>query len=70
MDTLLTQLNVCLQVFDLLSDKAKLRVMEDGNNQVQIVGLTEKVVDSVDEVLKIIQNGNLARFVTNQLRKC
>lgn len=53
----------CFQVFDLLSDKAKLRVLEDGNNQVQIVGLTEKVVDSVEEVLKLIQHGNVARLV-------
>ncbi|XP_041448621.1 kinesin-like protein Klp10A [Drosophila obscura] len=49
------------KVFDLLADKQKLRVLEDGNQQVQVVGLTEKVVDSVEEVLKIIQLGNLAR---------
>jgi len=49
------------KVFDLLSDKAKLRVMEDGQGIVQIVGLTEKVVDSVEEVLKLIQHGNTAR---------
>uniref|UniRef100_A0A1B6E0Y9 Kinesin-like protein n=1 Tax=Clastoptera arizonana TaxID=38151 RepID=A0A1B6E0Y9_9HEMI len=49
------------KVFDLLADKAKLRVLEDGKNVVQIVGLTDKCVDSVDEVLQIIQNGNAAR---------
>lgn len=49
------------QVFDLLSDKQKLRVLEDGKQQVQIVGLTEKVVDSVEEVLKLIQHGNSTR---------
>lgn len=49
------------KVFDLLADKAKLRVLEDGKQQVQIVGLTEQVVDSVDEVLRLIQNGNSAR---------
>lgn len=49
------------KVFDLLSDKQKLRVLEDGKQQVQVVGLTEKVVDSVDEVLKLIQHGNSAR---------
>lgn len=48
-------------MFDLLADKAKLRVLEDGKQQVQIVGLTEKVVDNVDEVLKLIQHGNTAR---------
>lgn len=49
------------KVFDLLSNKQKLRVLEDGKQQVQVVGLTEKVVDSVDEVLKLIQHGNVAR---------
>lgn len=36
-------------------------MLEDGKQQVQVVGLTEKVVDSVEEVLKIIQQGNVAR---------
>lgn len=49
------------KVFDLLSDKNKLRVLEDGKQQVQIVGLTERVVDNVDEVLKLIQHGNGTR---------
>lgn len=49
------------KVFDLLADKAKLRVMEDGKQVVQIVGLTERVVENVDEVLKLIQHGNNVR---------
>ncbi|KAH8289194.1 hypothetical protein KR054_001510 [Drosophila jambulina] len=49
------------KVFDLLADKQKLRVLEDGRQQVQVVGLTEKVVDSVEEVLSLIQHGNTAR---------
>ncbi|XP_055297595.1 kinesin-like protein Klp10A isoform X2 [Sitodiplosis mosellana] len=49
------------KVFDLLGDKQKLRVLEDGKQQVQVVGLTEKVVDSVEEVLKLIQHGNMTR---------
>ncbi|GAB0089070.1 Kinesin-like protein [Sergentomyia squamirostris] len=49
------------KVFDLLSDKQRLRVLEDGKQQVQVVGLTEKVVDGVDQVLKLIQHGNSAR---------
>ncbi|KAH8411322.1 hypothetical protein KR215_002150 [Drosophila sulfurigaster] len=49
------------KVFDLLADKQKLRVLEDGKQQVQVVGLTEKVVDSVEEVLSLIQHGNAAR---------
>ncbi|VVC26912.1 Kinesin motor domain, conserved site,P-loop containing nucleoside triphosphate hydrolase,Kinesin motor [Cinara cedri] len=49
------------KVFDLLSDKAKLRVLEDGMQKVQVVGLTEKVVTSVEEVLKLINDGTNAR---------
>lgn len=49
------------KVFDLLSEKNKLRVLEDGKQQIQIVGLTERVVDSVEEVLKLIQHGNTTR---------
>jgi kinesin family protein 2/24 len=49
------------KVFDLLANKAKLRVLEDIKRQVQIVGLTEKIVDSVDEVLKLIQLANSVR---------
>ncbi|XP_063704640.1 kinesin-like protein Klp10A isoform X5 [Culicoides brevitarsis] len=49
------------KVFDLLANKQKLRVLEDGKQQVQVVGLTEKVVDSVEEVLKLIQHGNVTR---------
>ncbi|XP_071454293.1 kinesin-like protein KIF2A [Hetaerina americana] len=49
------------KVFDLLDNKKKLRVLEDGKQQVQIVGLTEKEVESVDDVLKLIQHGNTAR---------
>lgn len=36
-------------------------MLEDGKQQVQIVGLTEQVVGSVEDVLKLIQHGNAAR---------
>ena len=52
---------VCCQVFDLLNDKAKLRVLEDGKQQVQVVGLTERPVESMEDVLKLIQHGNSIR---------
>jgi kinesin family protein 2/24 len=48
-------------VFDLLADKDKLYILEDREHQVQIVGLTEEVVNSVDEVLELIQLGNSVR---------
>ncbi|EFX70806.1 hypothetical protein DAPPUDRAFT_60882, partial [Daphnia pulex] len=49
------------KVFDLLNGKAKLRVLEDGKQQVQLVGLCERFVDSLEEVLKLIQHGNGVR---------
>jgi len=49
------------KVFDLLSGKSKLRVLEDGKQQVVVVGLTETEVESVDDVLKLITNGNTLR---------
>jgi kinesin family protein 2/24 len=48
-------------VFDLLANKAKLRVLEDGKQEMNVVGLTEREVHSVDDVLKYIQIGNVAR---------
>ncbi|THD19803.1 Kinesin protein [Fasciola hepatica] len=45
------------KVFDLLNKKAKLRVLEDAKGQVQIVGLREEPVDSVDAVLRLLQHG-------------
>eukprot|EP00092_Neocalanus_flemingeri_P024291 GFUD01026343.1.p1 GENE.GFUD01026343.1~~GFUD01026343.1.p1 ORF type:complete len:729 (+),score=177.07 GFUD01026343.1:167-2353(+) len=49
------------KVFDLLSGKTKLRVLEDGKQQVVVVGLTETEVESVEDVLKLITNGNNLR---------
>lgn len=49
------------KVFDLLSGKSKLRVLEDGKQQVVIVGLTEREVDCVEDVLKLITHGNNIR---------
>merc|ERR1719315_720098 len=49
------------KVFDLLSGKSKLRVLEDGKQQVVVVGLTETDVDCVEDVLKLITHGNNLR---------
>lgn len=49
------------QVFDLLNRKAKLRVLEDGEKQVQVVGLQEKEVNCTEDVLKLIEVGNSYR---------
>lgn len=49
------------KVFDLLNNKQKLRVLEDARSQVQIVGLSERRVEAVEDVLKLIQLGNNIR---------
>ncbi|CAG2101477.1 unnamed protein product [Medioppia subpectinata] len=49
------------QVMDLLNKKAKLRVLEDSRQRVQVVNLQECPVDSVSSVLKYIQNGTHLR---------
>ncbi|XP_053557291.1 kinesin-like protein KIF2A isoform X1 [Bombina bombina] len=49
------------KVFDLLNRKTKLRVLEDGKQQVQVVGLSEREVKCVEDVLKLIEIGNSCR---------
>ncbi|KAA0714295.1 Kinesin-like protein KIF2A [Triplophysa tibetana] len=49
------------KVFDLLNRKAKLRVLEDGKQQVQVVGLQEHEVRCTEDVLKLIEMGNSCR---------
>ncbi|XP_017771013.1 PREDICTED: kinesin-like protein Klp10A [Nicrophorus vespilloides] len=48
-------------VFDLLAKKERLKVLEDGKQVVQVVGLTEKVVERVEDVLELIQRGSHER---------
>jgi kinesin family protein 2/24 len=45
----------------LLNKSQKLRILEDGNGIVQVVGLSEVPVTSVDEVSRLVQLGSLAR---------
>lgn len=49
-------------VFDLLNKKIRLRVLEDGKGIVRVVGLTEKVVERVEDVLVLIQQGSNERM--------
>ncbi|KAM4722415.1 LOW QUALITY PROTEIN: kinesin-like protein KIF2C [Rhinophrynus dorsalis] len=49
------------KVFDLLNKKAKLRVLEDAKQEVQVVGLMEKQVTSAEEVFKMIEIGSACR---------
>uniref|UniRef100_A0AC35FXD2 Kinesin-like protein n=1 Tax=Panagrolaimus sp. PS1159 TaxID=55785 RepID=A0AC35FXD2_9BILA len=45
------------KVFDLLGRRAVLRILEDGNKSVQVVGLNEVSVSSPEDVMKLIKQG-------------
>ncbi|XP_010134948.1 PREDICTED: kinesin-like protein KIF2C, partial [Buceros rhinoceros silvestris] len=49
------------KVFDLLNKKAKLRVLEDGKQQVQVIGLQERQVDCAEDVIRMIKMGSACR---------
>ncbi|KAM3603767.1 uncharacterized protein V6R79_001743 [Siganus canaliculatus] len=49
------------KVYDLLNKKAKLRVLEDDRQQVQVVGLEEVYVSTAEDVIKMIQQGSACR---------
>ncbi|XP_069922395.1 kinesin-like protein KIF2C [Oryctolagus cuniculus] len=46
------------KLFDLLNKKAKLRVLEDGKQQAQVVGLQGHLVNSADDVIRMIDMGS------------
>ncbi len=47
----------CGKVYDLLNNKKKLRVLEDHKNMVQVVDIREQPLNSVEDVLSLIQYG-------------
>ncbi|XP_028283500.1 kinesin-like protein KIF2C isoform X2 [Parambassis ranga] len=49
------------KVFDLINKKAKLRVLEDERQQVQVVGLEEVLVSTAEEVINIVRIGSACR---------
>ncbi|XP_061488730.1 kinesin-like protein KIF2C isoform X2 [Rhineura floridana] len=49
------------KLFDLLNKKAKLRVLEDGKQQVQVVSLQEMQVNSAEDVIRMIETGSACR---------
>ncbi|XP_065529583.1 kinesin-like protein KIF2C isoform X2 [Lathamus discolor] len=49
------------KVFDLLNKKTKLRVLEDGKQQVQVVGLQERQVNCAEDVIRMIEMGTACR---------
>ncbi|XP_072208134.1 kinesin-like protein KIF2B [Excalfactoria chinensis] len=50
------------KVFDLLNGKKRLRVLEDGQKQTQVVGLCEEEVTSVEDVVRLIETGSNCRM--------
>ena len=46
------------KVFDLLGRRAVLRILEDGNKSVQVVGLNEVSVSSTEDVMTLIKQGS------------
>ncbi|XP_041884655.1 kinesin-like protein KIF24 isoform X1 [Corvus kubaryi] len=51
----------CGQLYDLLNGRKRLFAREDGKHVVQIVGLREVQVDSVDQLLEVILKGGKER---------
>ncbi|XP_074870728.1 kinesin-like protein KIF2B [Carettochelys insculpta] len=49
------------KVYDLLNWRNRLKVLEDGQQQIQVVGLQEEEVSSVEDVLNLIEMGNRCR---------
>ncbi|XP_047308105.1 kinesin-like protein KIN-13B [Impatiens glandulifera] len=49
------------KLFDLLNDRKKLCMREDGKQQVCIVGLQEYIVSNVEEIKELIERGNATR---------
>lgn len=49
------------KVFDLLNCKKQLQVLEDGGQQVHVVGLQEREVCCVEDLLRLVERGNSCR---------
>ena len=49
------------KLYDLLNKREKLVARQDGNGNVQVVGLAEKLSSSTDELLTLITDGNSSR---------
>ena len=53
----------CGKLYDLLNEKKMLTAREDGKQNICIVGLTEKYVENLDEMMNIIEYGLSYRVV-------
>lgn len=52
----------------MLNKKAKLRVLEDENQQMQVVGLQEMPVSSVEDVIRMIERGSACRYAFSEAK--
>lgn len=55
-------------MYDLLNKKAKLRVLEDDRQQVQVVGLEEVCVSTAEDVIRVIQIGSACRYMCENIK--
>jgi len=53
----------CGKLFDLLNDRQQLFCREDGKQKINIVGLQQKKVESVEAVMELIHFGNSVRVI-------
>ena len=51
----------CGKVFDIINDRQLLNIREDGKQTVNIVGLQEKRVSNIQQVMALINKGNSVR---------
>ena len=49
------------KVFDLLNNHEPLKILEDKNQKIQILGLKEQFVSSEEQILELINEGNKIR---------
>ena len=54
----------CAKVYDLLAQRAQLRTLEDATGEVQVAGLQEILVESIEEAEQIIEIGERARITS------
>ena len=47
----------CGKLYDLLNNRQVLQCREDGKQKVNIVGMTETTVESVEEIMQVIGSG-------------
>ena len=54
----------CSQLYDLLNERSKLILREDGNANVNVVGIIQVEVSSPDELIQCIEKGNEERITS------